>query len=965
MSSSRNYNPGWQCKASECFDEWNKLFYQWKTFRRSQRNLLLAYVGLPLFGTPSEVADLENIWYKFKKDQREIIVKIVDKFKFGTGCVSVGHTYLYLDTDDVVCVFRQMKSTNEIIFIDCNGRVYKSWQHFRETNQLPDCRYMAPVDGLHKVNQTCQIYESPAAGIGRDLQTADTMAAGCTMVALGLMGLAMAPATATVLGTIGTVYAVGRSIGVLDDRNEHEESIGLDNAQSVLSWATITTSAVTGVSGVALARSAQIVEKSGNFANVAKAALKGLSYASLTANICNFGTYVYCLQQKVASGEKLTTFDLMEGCVNLFLIAGAVSNTRQMNKYISSLETAPKTTGARLTRTAKRRLQRLRAKLRRANGGNVPVNADVKQVTTLEENIPSWGLSFVLNSGQQFLTKHINIQHIYYKCLEILNTCNDFRLGKIPLIAFASNMINHLQNLYIIVTDAIVSTKSKVESFLKRYFHYSHTVSTSVTDQISHMVENAKTTVKQVDDKLMELIEDEEEQQSSETESKPNYEIIFNVAKNRIPQSTQTSEIICSFSAQLSSLISEIITELNDNYEEWVSMNIETFGKTEADRMFSENGINTLNDFANLNFIRIMENKNDTVKVNRNIANDETMQKVWILCKTVLSKAATETTLAELGALATCKMLKKSIVEVFIPLGEKFKSAKKLYEMNVSFVGPEKAKNMVLSSLKVNQNRSCVINNSTLFDLAAEKLSLDEIASELSEVIKGEKETNKISSLIIDDEDLLSLCDKFYQKVKSISNTTTDSYSDREETLKNCYHFSMEKFVKLFKTKEEEVKTKTSDFIKLQNDQFFDRRRFAIAYRKACEMRKHEMFASVVEYFTEENHLTSLAEEYIAKNKGSRNRVAAPVCSEINEEEDGVRMFSIDEGCFLNVSAYKRQAASLFGLNEYEMKLEKWENGSVILKCGYYKYVAFQNVDVKSMMVMEVDTSKDRQLDFY
>ncbi|XP_065208227.1 uncharacterized protein LOC135837027 [Planococcus citri] len=934
----------WIQNAIKFYREWDKTLYLWKAFHADQHDLLKSYVGLSLYGNPSqEELNICDIWRKFPDKRQKNIDELCRKFNYENGQVIVAHTYLYLDDDNKACVFRQMKSNDEVIFIDGIGRVYKSWTHFLKTNRLPDCHYVAPDDGIHKIKQTLFEYKSPAAGIGHAvLRGADIAAAGTAIVGT-VLTLATAPISAFVIAGAGTGYAIGRNIGVLVDRGKHKESIGFNNAQSAMAWLIIGTSAITGASSLALYQSALIVENAGNFANAARLGLQGLNYAALASNFCNFGTYAYFLKLKIENGEKLTAFDLMEGCVSIFLIAGAVSNTKQMHKYINSLETAPTTVTGRLTRSVKKSLKELRVQLPDNEG-----NAGVKEVIVLEENIPSWGLNFVLNAGQQFLAKHTNIQHIYYKCLEILNTCCDFRYKKIGAVVFFTNMTNHVQNLLILISDGLVSIKEQLQPFLKQYFSWA--IPDSLMEQIGHMLGNTTTAVKNVDETLIE----DEEQPFGENESKLYYEIIFETAKNRIPETTKSNDIISVFSHQLLSLVREIMIEANDNYEEWVSKNISKMGKTDATKRFSKLGIKTSSDFANLNFVHIMKNKN-TTSVNRNVLNELTLQKVSTLYEKLLFKVAPRSTFVELGVLETCQFLKRSITEFFAPLGERFKSAKDMYELDAP-LGHHIAMNSVFDELNVrSNNRSYVMTDSTFFDLAADGLSLDKISRELSAELSDCKQISKTSNQLSDENircTVLSLCDKFYRKVDSMLHVT--GQVEREERVKDCYNYLMVKFTASIQNMEKERKNELSDCFEFQNDVYFDRRKFASVFRKACEAQKHEMFASAVEYFTREENLLRLAQRYVTERRNFDN-FFVEVCTEI-DKEDGVRMFSIDEGSFLNLRAYMRRAASLFDLHEDRMELVKWENGVVILECGD-KIVVFQNVDTKLMIVMEFDTS--------
>ncbi|XP_037965158.2 uncharacterized protein LOC105384324 isoform X2 [Plutella xylostella] len=161
------------------------------------------------------------------------------------------------------------------IFIDHEGRLYKNWEAFLTENHLPKSVMVVPTNGEYKAmilpdgsiatveddpqtpRVSLTVLASPALGIkARILSTADTINTVASVSALlgvgvGVATLPLLPVVAPVaLGLAGGVAAVTGVYGIfrsslhLADRGQHDQPIGLDNAEARGSWLNLTLSTV-------------------------------------------------------------------------------------------------------------------------------------------------------------------------------------------------------------------------------------------------------------------------------------------------------------------------------------------------------------------------------------------------------------------------------------------------------------------------------------------------------------------------------------------------------------------------------------------------------------------------------------------------------------------------------------------------------------------------------------------------
>ncbi|CAH1128045.1 unnamed protein product [Ceutorhynchus assimilis] len=129
------------------------------------------------------------------------------------------------------------------VFIDDNGRVYRSWTNYLINNKYPKCEMVVPRNGRYEVRNNTVLLErhlSPPCHLdSKLLQVGDIvtsiagLASGCVFVATA--GLAVAPPVLIAAGVVGAgagAWALGRSIYTLYDRRAHKETISFMNSEA-------------------------------------------------------------------------------------------------------------------------------------------------------------------------------------------------------------------------------------------------------------------------------------------------------------------------------------------------------------------------------------------------------------------------------------------------------------------------------------------------------------------------------------------------------------------------------------------------------------------------------------------------------------------------------------------------------------------------------------------------------------
>ncbi|CAL4122645.1 unnamed protein product [Meganyctiphanes norvegica] len=257
----------WKKKAILIIKEYYLAFkgHYWDQFEiPTERELLRAKVCFSLFGPPTREPkkdeSIENAYYdEQKKKADEIIDKILEISKSRKE-VKVSFLIIACKKEDsefslpIICVLAGRVNNKDIRqFVDNQGRIYKSWDDWKQNNTLPMLKYAYPTSGFLSCcedkyefdaeRDPCVSFDtSPQCNLWtRILRQTDT-ASGITSLSCGVIGIAsmFTPVGPVVLlgsavcGGSSAAYGSARGACRLYDKGKHGES--LVDLESMTIW---------------------------------------------------------------------------------------------------------------------------------------------------------------------------------------------------------------------------------------------------------------------------------------------------------------------------------------------------------------------------------------------------------------------------------------------------------------------------------------------------------------------------------------------------------------------------------------------------------------------------------------------------------------------------------------------------------------------------------------------------------
>ena len=176
----------------------------WREFEPSNYVHLKREIGFALFGDPEEVPHAklnDNTGYKKEKLRKidEIFGKIKNCTKDNKNPNNICVSFLFVSgktkdsciTEPIIRTeqFDKGMEQNNHIFIDSHGRVYKNWQHYLDTNTMPDCVLCYPRNGVYSAVKDVVDVEfrvSPAGRTGAKFLSA--LDIGGSVISVGAAG---------------------------------------------------------------------------------------------------------------------------------------------------------------------------------------------------------------------------------------------------------------------------------------------------------------------------------------------------------------------------------------------------------------------------------------------------------------------------------------------------------------------------------------------------------------------------------------------------------------------------------------------------------------------------------------------------------------------------------------------------------------------------------------------------------
>ncbi|KAI4498881.1 hypothetical protein M0802_006056 [Mischocyttarus mexicanus] len=392
--------------AIEIQQQYYELLPDWTIYGRQDYDILQQNIGYALFGPPTESRNVDNtenntnssnlvVSYisenadqltninegiRYNETAMKIITviynQIIEYGKQLDGSISCGIIYniifdipakknVDIDKNDImreiqaVPIFKikncSPKSSSENIqYIDNNGRVYENWINYKTNNTLPACIMVIPNGGFYQPNQEFPITEisstvwvevcpSPASSLSAQFVTGVDTAS--TVLNVGGLGIAVAsmltpigPAVALAgLATTGvsSAWTFGRSIYHLYDRHSHRESVSPTNRSALSAWLGIagcTMGLATSGGNILLSRAATVGQEIGLGARIV---YNTTVIGNMSINLIGLGYSGYNIVENYQNGNSINLSDVFFFTTHAMFFGNAILATQFAHDVIN------------------------------------------------------------------------------------------------------------------------------------------------------------------------------------------------------------------------------------------------------------------------------------------------------------------------------------------------------------------------------------------------------------------------------------------------------------------------------------------------------------------------------------------------------------------------------------------------------------------------------------------------------
>uniref|UniRef100_A0A1B6C5H3 DUF4781 domain-containing protein n=1 Tax=Clastoptera arizonana TaxID=38151 RepID=A0A1B6C5H3_9HEMI len=329
--------------------EENQIYYydslgsrMWDDIAKSDIYLLKQKIGYATYGRSEEIPDKSNYFTGHNIKNLEKITEIAnqiiavsdyDPIRF--ACIFL--TIYYDKKISNVPVFRIHNNRGENIFIDFDKRVYNNWNEFVENNQLPECKYCHPSEGIYFGSETSfQFQESPACKLLNKAANYTDIAASATGLGGAFAAMFIAsPVILPVMATVGT-YSVGRSIYSLYDRSNHKQSLNISDKDARGAYINIGSSLVGIGAAGAVTTAKKLVEGGQVLSKYAGIGLKVLNTSSLIISGFGFVDTFFSCCEKFNEGT-LTPQDIFNLSCEIIFFCNAVSSAKATHTMLNKM----------------------------------------------------------------------------------------------------------------------------------------------------------------------------------------------------------------------------------------------------------------------------------------------------------------------------------------------------------------------------------------------------------------------------------------------------------------------------------------------------------------------------------------------------------------------------------------------------------------------------------------------------
>lgn len=132
-------------------------------------------------------------------------------------------------------------------------------------------------------------------------------------------------------------YGAGRSIQTLVDRGQHQQSIGLDNAESRNCWLGIAGCLISLASGSAIAAVAKTAQTGASITLAGQVAIKSITVGSCVVNALGVTSGLADIIMKAVNKEEITSLDIFQFTSVVLFFTNSVISTHQAFTLINSI----------------------------------------------------------------------------------------------------------------------------------------------------------------------------------------------------------------------------------------------------------------------------------------------------------------------------------------------------------------------------------------------------------------------------------------------------------------------------------------------------------------------------------------------------------------------------------------------------------------------------------------------------
>ncbi|CAG9821000.1 unnamed protein product [Phaedon cochleariae] len=250
-----------------------------------------------------------------------------------------------------IFVLRKCHNSNNPcrIFIDDIGRVYQSWNEYKNKNKLHECKMVLPRDGRYEVDRNDKVlletHLSPACGLDiKILQGADMVSTGAGLASGGVFlaaiipAVTVAPAVLAVAGVVGAgtgLYAIGRSIHTLVDRSKHKETMSFANSEARGAYLNIVAGALGFVGAGANMAVSQLAARGFNIGTGAGAVVNTLGVANIGASgVSLINSTIDVVDQWINENQTPSLLTIVQLSSSVLFFGNAVYNFRTCSSIV-------------------------------------------------------------------------------------------------------------------------------------------------------------------------------------------------------------------------------------------------------------------------------------------------------------------------------------------------------------------------------------------------------------------------------------------------------------------------------------------------------------------------------------------------------------------------------------------------------------------------------------------------------